>query len=160
MPITVTDVLAIWGAVVSTFAVTLSATSWWRDRPRLHIRAMLAEMVPSDDDRPHLVLTVVNLGHRPILLQKWGWLDQGVSAGGGIVIAHELPRMLKEGDSVTLKTHELSILGESTKEIVIWDMANRSWRLPAGQIRRARAELANLKARGLIDEAQLQRKRD
>ena len=100
-----------------------------RDRPELHIGAMLGKKAPSADDRTHLLLSVTNVGRRPLMLSKWGVENKkGAALGGGLIFDPELPRLLREGETVSLMTHSLWMLGEELKSITIWDSTNRPWR--------------------------------
>ena len=66
-----------------------------------------------------------------------------------------LPRMLTEGEYVTLRTQALWQLDQNPKAIEVLDSAGKRWRLPRKELRQLFAELADLKSEGKIREAQL-----
>lgn len=71
---TLTTVLSIWGAVLSTITVVALVVREWRDRPRLHVELSWEFEGPdgSFPDAPfaRLIVEVMNLGRRPVTLRE------------------------------------------------------------------------------------------
>jgi len=63
-----TKFLAIWGAIVSTIAITWNVLRDIRNG-RLKIEAMVGKMVPDHTDRDYLVITITNIGRCPVLVK-------------------------------------------------------------------------------------------
>jgi hypothetical protein len=69
---TVTTVLAIWGAAVSTLLGIVKLVEFWRDRPRLRI--LVQAHINEDEPYPLLSIIVSNRGRQPITIVEAGFL--------------------------------------------------------------------------------------
>jgi hypothetical protein len=142
----VTGFLAVWGAILSTIALGWNVLRDSRDRGRLKIDAMIGKMHPDHTDRDYLVITVTNVGKRPLLVKGWGGMKRkGASEPRGILIVPRgLPRMLKESEYHIEWTPDLTVLDEDTERIYAWDSSGKEWALTRKQMKRLRQERSEL----------------
>ena len=89
--------LALWGAILSTIAITWNIFRDVNDKGKLKIDAMIGKMVPDHTDKDYLVITITNIGRRPVLVKGWGGMKKKNVKGarGMYIIPHGLPRMLR-----------------------------------------------------------------
>jgi hypothetical protein len=80
--LTLTTILAIWGAVVSTILAFLKIKEFYReDRPKIKVTVagdyyVLPKNHPQNPygDKPLVSITAINIGRRPVTLKKVGLL--------------------------------------------------------------------------------------
>lgn len=139
--IDLTGFLAVWGAILSTIALVWNLIRGSRDRGRLKLDAMIGKMYPNHTDRNYLVVTLTNVGKRPLLVKGWGVMKgRSAPAPRGVFVSpHGLPRMLNESEYHIEYTPELSILDEIAR-IYAWDSSGKEWDLSRKQLRRLREE--------------------
>jgi len=68
--------LALWGAILSTIAITWNIFRDVNDKGKLKIDAMIGKMVPDHTDKDYLVITITNIGRRPVLVKGWGGIKK------------------------------------------------------------------------------------
>jgi hypothetical protein len=161
IPFSVTTFLAIWGALLS------SATFGWNlrrdlsDRARLQLTARVRKLVvgadgqwfaasPNADVHPatdelYVVMSVVNVGRRPVQWQSWGGCYRRTvnNKTGIFIVGRDLPKMLNEGES----HQELTVLGadllpanDKVKTLSVSDASGKEWKLSWWQMRKLRNE--------------------
>lgn len=64
--------LAVWGAIVSTIALTWNIIRDIRDKGKLKLNAFIGKMFPDPKDKDYLVVTIANVGRRPIFVKHLG----------------------------------------------------------------------------------------
>lgn len=143
---TLTEFLATWGAILSTVGITWNVIRDRRDRAILKLEGMLGIMYPDDTDSTYLVLTVTNVGRRPVLLTGLrGMLDKPPGSKPGLYIkAERLPQMLKEGEYFAQPIPDLEILSDKLKSLYAVDSANRKWYMSPQNIKRLVKERADM----------------
>jgi hypothetical protein len=62
---TLTAFLAVWGALLSTVLAGWTVFRDLRDRGKLQLDPSVGNIVPGDDKRDYLFLTLTNVGRRP-----------------------------------------------------------------------------------------------
>ena len=134
----VTKLLAIWGAIFSTVAIAWNIVRDVNDRGRLKIDAMIGKMFPDHTDKNYLVITITNIGRRPILVKGWGGMKKKAVKGarGIFIVPQGLPRMLKEGEYHTEFTEDLTILSPELEKIYVWDSTGKYWKVSRKNLRR------------------------
>lgn len=142
-----TELLAIIGAIGSAVAITWNVIRELHDRANLKIEAMIGRIVPHHTDRVNLVITITNIGRRPVVVTKWGgfWKKSVKGKPGFIVIPQGLPKLLKESDYFNEYTDDLSILSPNLKKICVWDSAGREWKISRKNLKRLFKDLKELK---------------
>ena len=134
----ITKFLAVWGAILSTVAITWNIIRDARDKGSLKVEAMIGKMVPDHTDRDYLIITITNIGRRPVLVKGWGGMKKKNVKGarGLFVVPRGLPRMLKEGEYHTEFTDDLSILSPDLEKIYVWDSAGKEWKVSRKNLNR------------------------
>ena len=134
--------LAVWGAIVSTIALTWNIIRDRLDRGALRVEAMIGRMVPDHTDKDYLVVTITNVGRRPVLVKGWGGMKKRHVKGkrGILIVPRGLPRMLEEGEYHLEFTEDLSMLSSDIQKIYVWDSAGREWKVSRKNLKRLLAE--------------------
>ncbi len=165
----ITSLLALYGAVVSSFVAGWNVFRDLRDRPSVKVRAKVGYVLTNPDRRqlfvaytwvlkrqlvpdeaPLIKMTFTNTGRRPITLGMWGAeLKTGSETPCLFCAPHNLPKSLSEGESVDEFTNDLSILGDRTKRIWVQDSTERYWYLSKSGLKSARGDRALLEGRKL-----------
>jgi hypothetical protein len=171
MKINVTELLAIWGAVLSSVTFGWNLLRDLRDRPSVVLQGTIGKIVHDKLGRPYFLnmtyvekhgtrnsesktqfkLTITNTGRRPVRIEAWGGIcDPKMSKDVNLRhMSIGLPKMLEEGESHDeLSPEPLRILSDSVKSIVAWDSAGRDWKLPRKQLKRLKQEAKNLAEKG------------
>ena len=156
--VSLTSVIAFYGAVLSSIAFGWNLYRDLRDRARLRIKIHIRRAVQSPDgkwyqvspdlpvqaasEKLYLVATVTNIGRRPVKWTGWGGKYHKPEDGkkGFRIIPSVLPVILKEGDSCTEMTDDLSPAGENVKALFIDDAADKCWYLARSDLRKLKEE--------------------
>lgn len=133
----ITALLAFYGTVVSTAALVWNIVRDSRDRPKVRLEAMIGKIYPDHTDRDYLVLTMTNVGRRPVQIKGWYGLRKKTYDGpkGIMVVTQGLPRILNESESHHEYCIDLSLLDDQLKTLFVTDSAGREWHLTKKQIR-------------------------
>jgi hypothetical protein len=127
----ITKFLALLGAILSTIAITWNIFRDVNDKGKLKIDAIIGKIVPDHTDKDYLVITITNIGRRPVLVKSWGGMKKkNVKGARGIFITSRgLPRMLKEGEYHMEFTEDLSIIFPELEKIHVWDSTGKEWKI-------------------------------
>jgi hypothetical protein len=120
-----TDILAFYGAVLSSLAITWNIYRDLTERGKLHVHCYLGKIAGPNlppDDKDYLVYSVTNTGRKPIQVTHIGGARRGKDF---IVIPRSLPKMLSPGEYVLEYTSDLSVLDTSLRFLAAWDSLNR-----------------------------------
>lgn len=153
-----TEFLAAWGAILSTFGLGWTFYRDLHDRARLKIDAHIRRVVQSADGkwyaiRPDLeaegaskrlfvVVDVANKGRRPVQWIGWGGKYRTPVNGktGFSVIPVALPQVLNEGTFHSEYSDQLNPAGENVKRLFIWDATGKHWNLTRRALRKLKEE--------------------
>jgi hypothetical protein len=69
-----TTLFAFCGVILSTVALTWNIMRDLNDRARLKLDAIIGKFYPDHTDRDYFVITMTNIGRRPIVVKSWGYL--------------------------------------------------------------------------------------
>src|SRR5437764_12787823 len=125
-----TRFLALWGALLSTFAMGWNLYRDWLDRAKLQLSAQVRRLSMSEDgqmfavkhdipvpatEQLYIMTTVVNVGRRPVVWKGWGgrYHKKQNEKSGFTIIGRNLPKMLQEGESHS----EFSELDANTRAV-------------------------------------------
>jgi hypothetical protein len=132
---TLTTFWAIWGAVVSTIAITWNVWRDLTDRGKLDIMCYMGLLVGGviPDEGLKLIYRVTNVGRKPVVLTH---------IGGGLtdkrhfmITAVDLPKTLQPGDYYLNYSNDLSILDQNPTALWAIDSLNRHWKIPKKMLR-------------------------
>lgn len=144
-----TTFLAVWGALLSTVALTWHVIRDFRDKGALKLDAMIGKMYPDHTDRDYLVINITNVGRRPVLVKGLGAMkNKKAPTPRGLLLAPRgLPKMLKEGKYHLEFTHDFRFLADEIEKIYGWDSTGREWRLPSKELKKLKAEATKIRHR-------------
>ena len=134
----VTTVLAVWGALVSTAAMAWNIARDLNDRGRLRVTCYIAEIkgsIDPADQGSKLAYNVVNTGRRPILVTHIGGAIRK-DAHFMITTRGVMPRMLQPGEYLLEYSNDLSVLDDHPQALWVIDSTHRYWKAPRKQLRR------------------------
>src|SRR5438034_9590690 len=157
-PITITGLLAVYGAILSSFGLGWNFYRDLQDKARLKVRMNIRRIVPSPDGKwyqvnPDLpvqgassklfvVVNVTNIGRRPVKWTGWGgeWHEPRNGRERFIIQPTVLPVMLAEGESCSELTDDLNTAGANVKRLFIYDAADRNWYLSRRALKKLKAD--------------------
>jgi hypothetical protein len=133
---TLTTVLAVWGAVVSTAAIAWNILRDLNDRARLNVICYVGQIVglQGPKDAPLvLIWRVTNSGRKPAVLTHIG----GSLPNGNhfMINTMDLPRTLQPGDYYINNSNDLSLIEKKPTALWAIDSVNGYWRIPHKMLR-------------------------
>ncbi|MDH5336782.1 MAG: hypothetical protein OEW20_10730 [Nitrospira sp.] len=141
---TITTILAIWGAVLSSFAV---GWQFFRDitqRGNLRVSCYIGSLtdgLSEKDPNDYLVYNITNVGKEPVMLTNIGG---EMKKDHFLVNTRQLlPRMLQPGEYILDYTSDLSVLGHELKHLTAIDSLGRSWKAPSKQVKKLKEDFAS-----------------
>jgi hypothetical protein len=163
-----TKFLAAWGAILATFGLGWTLYRDLLDRGKLQISARVRRIGMSTDGKyyavaPNLnvqasqklfvVMSVVNVGRRPVLWQGWGgkYHKREAEGTGFYIVGQNLPKMLQEGEShseLTALEATLKPASENVRKLYVWDAAGKEWALSRKQLKELKKEARDAVAGG------------
>jgi hypothetical protein len=169
----ITSVLAAYGALLSSIGFGWTLYRDLLDRASLKVTVAFRRIVPSPSRpsiffvSPHvpcegksaqiyLVMTVTNTGRRPVRWDSWGGDHREPMDDGGdhfAVLPRELPKMLYEGNSHSEwgeVDHNLAARISNWKRVVAIDATGKKWNLSRHDLKALVRELHTLQAQGDI----------
>jgi hypothetical protein len=169
-PDNLTKFLAAWGAILSTFGLGWTLYRDLLDRAKLQISAKVRRLARGLDgryfavapdlpvqaaDQLFVVMSVVNVGRRPVMWQGWGgkYHKREPEGTAFFIVGQSLPKMLQEGEShseMTELNDDLKPASDNVKKLYVWDPAGREWALSRKQLKKLKEEAR--KARGIHDD--------
>lgn len=153
----VTTELAIYGALVSTFALGWNTYRDLRDRAKLKVSARISRLTVDGQGRwlaitsaahaqalpqHYIVMTVANVGRRPVVWQGWGGRYHGWKNKQFFIadqnLPNYLPKRLEEGDSHTACTELTNF--ENVRKFFMWDASGKKWKVPRRELKKLKKE--------------------
>jgi hypothetical protein len=156
-----TEFLAAYGALLASVGFGWNLYRDLLDRARLQVSARVRRIVTGADGRffsvkpdlpvegasekLYVVMSVVNVGRRPVLWEGWGGKYRKPVNGRDsfYIVARDLPKMLQEGEShseMTLLEPDLRPPSENVKSLLMWDASGRYWKLSRKGLRELKRE--------------------
>jgi len=138
---TLTDFLAVWGAILSTLALMWNVFRDVMDRSDVRLDFLIGFPVPHarnpgqiaafktakrTEDATHLHITITNHGRRAALVTKLV-IEHVGERGASLVVPHSLPTMLKENEFTNEYTDDISVLRRPIKRIYVVDSTGKKW---------------------------------
>jgi hypothetical protein len=155
-----TTFLAAWGALLGTFGLGWTLYRDLLDRGKLQISARVRRIGRSEDGKYYavspsvkvqaseklfVVMSVVNVGRRPVLWQGWGGKYRKPEPEGNsfFIVGQNLPKMLQEGEShseLTELARDFKPASENIRSLFVWDAAGKHWALSRKQLKTLKEE--------------------
>lgn len=158
-----TEFLAAWGAILSTLGMGWTLYRDLLDHAKLQLSAGVRRIASGDDGKYYsvapkapvqpiseklfVVMTVVNVGRRPVMWQGWGGKYRDGKPGFQIV-GQGLPKMLQEGEShdeIAELEGDVNPISENVRKLYVWDAAGRKWSLSRKQLKKLKREAREAK---------------
>lgn len=143
---TITLILAVWGAILSSIAIVWNLYKDIKQRRRLRVSCYIAYiMAPSGkkDNTPYLIWHITNIGIEPVVLTH---------IGGGRNGKHKkfmlrktitpLPMTLKPGEYVIESSTNLTLLNDNLKFLSAIDSLNKIYKASHKQVRELKKKYA------------------
>jgi len=121
-------ILAIWGSIISTAALTWNIIRGLEDRKKLNLEANVGQMLPGDPNNYYFYISMTNIGRRPVFVTGWG-VDLKERNRSVFIVARNLPMLLKDGENNLEYTDDLSIFNRNIKAVKVWDSTNKKWKI-------------------------------
>jgi hypothetical protein len=157
-PISLTSLLAFYGAVLSSFGAGWNFYRDLRDKARLKVSMSIRRIAYSPDgkwyqvkpdlpvqgasEKLYVVVNVTNAGRRPVKWTGWGGEYKTPHNGrtGFWIQPTHIPLMLPEGESSSEFTDDLEAAGEDVKKLFIFDATGKNWHLSWNALRKLKDE--------------------
>lgn len=161
MKMGITEFLATYAAILSSIGLGWTLYRDLLDRAKLQVSVRVRRIAVGADGKsfavkPDLpvegasqqlfvVMTVVNVGRRPVLWKGWGGRFHKTVNGRDhfSVVGRDLPKMLQEGEThseFTALEDDLRPANDNVKKIFMWDASGREWKLSRRQLRELKRE--------------------
>ena len=157
-----TKFLAAWGAILATFGLGWTLYRDLLDRAKLQLSAKVRRLTRGADgkwfaispdmdihqpvtQRLFVIMTVVNVGRRPVVWQGWGgkYRKREDEKPAFFIVGQNLPKMLQEGEShaeMTSLDKNLNPASDNVKKLYVWDAAGKEWALSRKQLKELKKE--------------------
>jgi hypothetical protein len=156
-----TEFLAAYGALLSSIGFGWSLYRDLLDRGKLQISANVRRIARGEDGRffsvkpdlpvegaseqLYVVMSVVNVGRRPVLWQGWGgkYHERVSGKTAFFIVGRNLPKMLQEGEThseFTALEDDLRPANDNVKSLFVWDPSGKHWNLSRKGLRELRQE--------------------
>jgi len=144
-----TPILAFWGSVRSTFALTWNIIRGLQERKKIKVEANIGFILPGDDTkRKVFYVTMTNVGRRPVFITGWSVLikkKKTEKGKPGIFIApRNLPKMLKESDYNIEYTDDLTVFKHNITGVQVWDSIGKKWKISRKNLKRLLKDASEL----------------
>jgi hypothetical protein len=158
MAVTLTQLLAVYGAALSSIALGWNLYRDLVDRGKLRVSAPIQRLVVSEDGKTYgvkhdlrvhgasekvfIVVSAVNVGRRPMMIKGLGGSYREAQNGKHkfAIIPRGMPRMLQEGEYHTELTDELFPNLDNVKSLFMWDTTKREWKVPNRELKKLKQE--------------------
>jgi hypothetical protein len=136
--ITFTQFIAFWGAIISSLALGWNILRRLQDRKKLKLEANIGTMLPGDPSKIYFYITMTNIGRRPVFVTGWGAdLKKEKKEKRAVFIkAHDLPKLLKDGEAHMEYIEDLSIFSRNIKNVKVWDSTGKKWKISKKNFKR------------------------
>jgi len=138
---TITAILAVWGAVLSTITLVLTLRRDLTDRGKLKVSCYIGKLVSSGgltDETPRLVYQVTNIGRRPVnVVNIGGSYKDGTNFA---ILKAELPQTLQPGEYFIEYVDFAHVAGAD--EFWASNSLSKRWKIPRSQRRALLAKYA------------------
>ena len=150
-----TAVLAVYGTIVSTIGLAVSALNYRRDKGRLEISARVGKLVtpgtdaPDDDELPTTVfISVTNVGRRPVFFKGIGgrisWHPKPSKRQGFVIISRNQPQVVAEAhyfQEIFPLTQQFREIVRKAKSLHAYDSVGRYYRLSGRLLRKLKRDV-------------------
>ena len=150
---TITTVLAVWGALLSTGLMGWTIYRDIRDTGRLKVSCGFRHLaIPGESvEEDVLAYTVTNIGRRPVIVTNVG--GTFVKGTGYVTTDPQIPKSLAPGEWFVCLGREHELLFQGIAAIEVFDSLGRRYRAPRKEVAEVNAELNKLQAKGITSSS-------
>ncbi|PKK84371.1 MAG: hypothetical protein CVT49_03345 [candidate division Zixibacteria bacterium HGW-Zixibacteria-1] len=142
----ITQILACYGVIVSTIAVTLSYIIMARDRGKLRLYGMIAHKYRNAgiNNEGHRILqrselclsfTITNVGRRAILVKCLARKTKWIGKMHGYIMCDDLPKKLAEGEDLNIIFDNFEAIKDKPWSIYICDSTGKTYKMKRKHIK-------------------------
>ncbi|MFW9851825.1 MAG: hypothetical protein ACFFDS_02695 [Candidatus Thorarchaeota archaeon] len=128
-----TEILAFWGSILSSVALTWNIIKGLQDRRKLIVNAYIGIEVNGDPNRKYIYAVITNYGRRPINVLAWGAMlkrERGQRERVATDIRAEgLPKILKEGEDHLVYIDDFALFSRPIKYVYARDSHKKYWKV-------------------------------
>jgi len=143
-----TPILALWGTVISTIALTWNILRGIQERKKIEVEANIGFFLPGDAERKVFYVTMTNVGRRPVFITGWGALRKKKKSEKGkpgiFITARNLPKMLKESEYNIEYTEDLTVFERNITRVQVWDSTGKKWKISRKNLKRLLKDASEL----------------
>lgn len=121
-------VITISATIFSGISLIWEVIRGFRDAGRLKIEAGIMKWYSGDKDS--LVITVANVGRRPVCVTKLVVVEKKRRGKSYELFIPHMPRILKEGEYLREAISDFELLTSHMETICVWDSTGKMWKLP------------------------------
>src|SRR3989337_698423 len=112
----ITTILAIWGAIVSTFVLGWNVFRDLTNRGKIKVSCFIGNEIGGlrNSDKEVLVYTITNVGRKPIFIKLIGGAFKKKHF---FLSSKQIPKMLQPGEYIVESTEDLSIFEKEVKTL-------------------------------------------
>ncbi|MFZ0563080.1 MAG: hypothetical protein WAM43_15800 [Terriglobales bacterium] len=158
--ISITSLLAAYGAILSSVGLGWNLYRDLHDRARLKVIAhprRIAQSALGDkvyavaprlpvvaSEQLFVLMDVTNVGRRPVRWDGWGgkYYKPVNGKSSFLVVPKHLPKMLYEGESHCEFASDMVAGIENVKQMFVWDAAGKNWYLSRRNLKKLKEEIA------------------
>jgi hypothetical protein len=124
----ITTILAIWGALVSSFVLGWSIFRDLSDKGKINVSCFIGNEIGGirDSNKTILVYTITNVGRRPIYVKIVGG---AFTKKHFLITTQNIPKMLNPGEYVVESTEDLSMFDKDLKYLWVIDSLDNYWKV-------------------------------
>ena len=167
-PSRLTEFLAAYAAILSSVGFGWNLYRDLLDRAKLQVTANVRRIAQGADgkyfavkpdlqlegasEQLYVIMTVVNVGRRPVLWQGWGgnYHQREDGKTGFTIVGRDLPKMLQEGEAhseFTALEASLKPVHDNAKSLFMWDPSGKHWKLPRKGLKKLKQEARDFQPR-------------
>ena len=135
--VSLTALIAIYGALVSTFVLGWNVYRDLTDKGKLKVHCYIGNVVTLAGTSPvdYLVYSVTNVGRKPILVTHLGGRAKGGEYPDFIIISTQLPKMLNPGEYLLEYSPDLTVLGKNLSALYAIDSLEKKHKVNRSVVR-------------------------
>lgn len=144
---TLTDITAFSGLFIATTALVWNIIRDLSDKGKLRIDAMIGKMIPDYKDKDYFVLTITNVGRRPLIVKMICGTNRKIKKDDKTNFLYKpinLPQMLKEGECI-LECYDIINLKSNITSIYVVDSCGKKYYLSRKRLKQLIKENAEQK---------------
>lgn len=147
----ITQLIAIYGAIVSSILVGWTIYRDIKDVGRVQLKCGFRELItPGTDyvEEDILVYTVTNIGTRPVIITNLGG---DFSDGKGFILTDDnIPKTFSPGEYFMFMARSYEDMAGRVESLKCWDSLGREYKASRKDLRQVQKQLEELASKGIV----------